>query len=126
MAGARAQPCSSFIMTGWSFEAAEQAGLKGRSSLAGEEGKTTLAGDGGARKDIGRTGSLGSTCTLALFTGNNPVNFQSSKTPQRKRQGFQNAVRWTRSVSCDQSSTPQPATAIIYWERWESLHTCRR
>lgn len=70
MAGAQAQPCSSFIMTGWSFEAAEQAGLKRRSGLAGEEGKTTLTGDGGARKGIGRTGSLGSTCML-LFIKNN-------------------------------------------------------
>lgn len=73
MAGAQARPCSSFIMTGWSFEAAEQAGLKGRSSLAGEEGKTNLTGDGSARKDIGRTGSLGSICLLDLFIKNNLV-----------------------------------------------------
>lgn len=39
-------------MTGWAFEAAGQAGLKGRLSLAGEEGKTNLTGDGSVRKDI--------------------------------------------------------------------------
>lgn len=53
MAGAQARPCSSFIMTGWSSEAAEQAGLRGPSSLAGEEGKTKLTGDGGLRKESG-------------------------------------------------------------------------
>lgn len=73
MAGAQARPCSSFIMTGWSFEAAEQAGSKGRSSLAGEEGKTNLTGDSGEGKDIGRTGNLGSICLLDLFIKNNPV-----------------------------------------------------
>lgn len=67
MAGAQAQPCSSFIMTGCSFEAAEQAGLKGRSSLAGEEGKTTLTGDGG-RVWEGRGASAAPACCLPSKT----------------------------------------------------------
>lgn len=38
-------------MTGWSSEAAEQAGLRGPLSLAGKEGKTKLTGGGSVRKD---------------------------------------------------------------------------
>lgn len=51
MAGAQARPCSSFIMTGWSSEAAEQAGLRGpfQPGRRGREDKA--AGDGGVRKD---------------------------------------------------------------------------
>lgn len=51
MAGTQARPCSSFIMTGWSSEAAEQARSRGPWSPAAEEGKTKLTGDGGARQE---------------------------------------------------------------------------
>ena len=37
MAGARAGPCSTFIMTSWACEPGEQAGLKDCRSLAGRE-----------------------------------------------------------------------------------------
>lgn len=54
MAGAQARPCSSFIMTGWSFEAAEQAGLKGRwrPGRRGSEDKPR-GGDGGRISEDG-------------------------------------------------------------------------
>lgn len=70
MAGTQARPCSSFITTGWSSEAAGRAGAwSGQEplSLAGEEEKIKLTGEGGVRKDSGvlprdlrrpRTGSL--------------------------------------------------------------------
>lgn len=87
MAGAQAQPCSSFIMAGPSrqqsrIEGTFEPGRRGRKDNA----------HGGRRKGIGRTGSLGSTCML-LFIQNNPVLSFRPPNCTNKLRDLQNYLR---------------------------------